>query len=253
MQNAFGNPQHVLLLGGTSDIGLAIVNAFDRASLQRVVLACRDVVKGEQQAQALRTDKLQVDVVEFHAEAVQGHQAAIDAIAQATGEIDVAIVAFAQLGDSAVTTTDAAAAASLALIDFGAAVAATIAVGNQMRIQGHGSIVVISSVAGERVRMANPVYGGAKAGLDGFAQGYGDALAADGVHVMVVRPGFVHSQMTAGHKPAPFATTPDEVAKVVVAGLRSRRRMVWAPKILRPMLSALRHVPGPLWRRLPLS
>jgi decaprenylphospho-beta-D-erythro-pentofuranosid-2-ulose 2-reductase len=253
MQNAFGNPQHVLLLGGTSDIGLAIVKAFDRAALQRVVLACRDVTKGEQHAKDLRSDALTVDVVEFHAEAVGGHQAAIDAIAQATGEIDVAIIAFAQLGDSAVTTTDAAAAAALAVIDFGAAVAATIAVGNRMRAQGHGSIVILSSVAGERVRMANPVYGGAKAGLDGFAQGYGDAIAADGVHVMVARPGFVHSQMTAGKEPAPFATTPDEVAKIVIAGLRSHRRMVWAPKILRPVFSALRHVPGPLWRRLPLS
>jgi len=253
MQNAFGNPQQVLLLGGTSDIGLAIVRAFDPSSLRRVVLACRDAAKGELLAQELRTDTLAVDVVEFHAEAVEGHQAAIDAIAAATGEIDVAIVAFAQLGDSTVTTTDAAAAAALAGINFAGAVAATIAVGNRMRAQGHGSIVVVSSVAGERVRMANPVYGGSKAGLDGFAQGYGDAIAADGVHVMVVRPGFVHSQMTAGMDPAPFATTPNEVAKIVVAGLRSRRRMVWAPKVLRPVFSALRHVPGPLWRRLPLS
>ncbi|MCE9621639.1 MAG: SDR family NAD(P)-dependent oxidoreductase [Actinomycetia bacterium] len=253
MQNAFGNPQQVLLLGGTSDIGLAIVHAFDRSALRRVVLACREVAKGEAKAQELRSDSLQVDVVEFHAEAVASTQAAIDAIADSVGDIDVAIVAFAQLGDSTVTTTDAAAAAALAVVDFGAAVAATVAVGNRMRAQGHGSIVVLSSVAGERVRMANPVYGGAKAGLDGFAQGYGDAIAADGVHVMIVRPGFVHSQMTTGKDAAPFATTPDAVAKIVVAGLRSRRRMVWAPKILRPVFSALRHVPGPLWRRLPLS
>ena len=253
MQNAFGNPQHVLLLGGTSDIGLAIVRAFDSSSLRRVVLACRDTAKGELQAKALRSDTLAVDVVEFRAEAPESHQAAIDAIAAATGEIDVAIVAFAQLGDSEITITDAAAAAALAGINFAGAVAATISVGNRMRAQGHGSIVIVSSVAGERVRMANPVYGGSKAGLDGFAQGYGDAVAADGVHVMVVRPGFVHSQMTAGKDPAPFATTPDEVAKIVVAGLRSRRRMVWAPKVLRAVFSALRHVPGPLWRRLPLS
>ena len=67
MQNAFGNPQHVLLLGGTSDIGLAIVRAFDLSSLRRVVLACRDTAKGELQAKALRSDKLAVDVVEFRA------------------------------------------------------------------------------------------------------------------------------------------------------------------------------------------
>ncbi|MEQ1872276.1 MAG: decaprenylphospho-beta-D-erythro-pentofuranosid-2-ulose 2-reductase [Ilumatobacteraceae bacterium] len=251
MQNAFGEPQQVLLLGGTSDIGLAIVTAFQQPTLRRVVLACRDVAKGEAQASELRRGGAEVVVVvEFHGENTSSHQSLIDSIA---GDIDVAIVAFAQLGDAELTTVDAVAAAELCNVNFAAAVSTTIAVGNRMRAQGHGAIVVLSSVAGERVRKANPVYGGAKAGLDGFAQGYGDAVAADGVHVMLVRPGFVHSQMTAGMKPAPFATTPDEVAKVVIAGLQNRRRIVWAPRVLRPVFSALRHVPGPLWRRLPLQ
>ena len=61
-----------------------------------------------------------------------------------------------------------------------------------MRQQGHGSIVMLSSVAGERVRRANPVYGATKAGIDGFAQGLGDSLVGDGVHMLIVRPGFVH-------------------------------------------------------------
>ena len=248
MQNAFGEPQQVLLLGGTSDIGLAIVGAFQQATLRRVVLACRDVVKGEAAATALRRKHLGVVVVEFHGEDTASHQPLIDSI---VGDIDVAIVAFAQLGDAAVTATDVTAAAELCKVDFLAAVSATIAVGNRMRAQGHGAIVVISSIAGDRVRKSNPVYGGAKAGLDGFAQGYGDALASDGVHVMVLRPGFVHSQMTAGMKPAPLATTPDEVAKLAVAGLASRRRIVWAPKVLRLVSIVLRHLPGPVWRRVP--
>ena len=250
MQNAFGEPQQVLLLGGTSDIGLAIVSAFEQNTLRRVTLACRDATKGELQAAAIRRDDLTVDVVEFHGEATADHQALIDAI---VGDIDVAIVAFAQLGDPAVTTVDAWAAAALGTVDFVGAVSTTIAVGNRMRAQGHGAIVVLSSVAGERVRKANPVYGGAKAGLDGFAQGYGDAVAGDGVHVMIVRPGFVHSPMTAGMKPAPFATRPELVAELVIAGLRNRRRRIWAPKILRPVFSILRHLPEPVWRRLPLQ
>ncbi len=248
MQNAFGEPQQVLLLGGTSEIGLAIVAAFQQTTLRRVVLACRDVAKGESKATALRRDGLDVSVVEFHGEDTASHQGLIDAIA---GDIDVAIVAFGQLGDAAVTATDVAAAAELCNVDFVAAVSATIAVGNRMRQQGHGAIMVISSIAGDRVRKGNPVYGGAKAGLDGFAQGYGDAVASDGVHVMVLRPGFVHSQMTAGMEPAPFATTPEEVAQIALAGLASRRRIVWAPKVLRLVSIAFRHLPGPVWRRVP--
>jgi decaprenylphospho-beta-D-erythro-pentofuranosid-2-ulose 2-reductase len=112
---------------------------------------------------------------------------------------------------------------------------------------------MLSSVAGERVRKANPVYGGTKAGIDGFAQGLGDALASDGVHMLVVRPGFVHSAMTAGLKAAPFATTPEGVAQATAKGLRGKRRIVWAPGILRYVFSVLRHVPGPVWRRLPLG
>ena len=112
---------------------------------------------------------------------------------------------------------------------------------------------MLSSVAGERVRKANPVYGGTKAGIDGFAQGLGDGLAADGVHLMVVRPGFVHSAMTQGLQAAPFATTPEKVAEATARGLRGRRRTVWAPGILRVVFSVLRHVPGPVWRRLPIN
>ena len=80
--------------------------------------------------------------------------------------------------------------------------------------QGHGAIVVMGSVAGVRARKDNYVYGATKAGLDAFAQGLGDALEDTGVRVMVVRPGFVHTKMTEGMEPAPFSTTPDAVADV---------------------------------------
>jgi decaprenylphospho-beta-D-erythro-pentofuranosid-2-ulose 2-reductase len=145
------------------------------------------------------------------------------------------------------------AATEIAQVNFTGVVSSTIAIANHMREQGHGSIVMLSSVAGERVRRANPVYGATKAGIDGFAQGLGDALVDDGVHMLVVRPGFVTSQMTTGLKPPPFSTTPEKVADVAVRGLRARRRIVWAPPVLRYVFSVLRHVPGPVWRRLPLG
>ena len=123
----------------------------------------------------------------------------------------------------------------------------------QFRRQGHGRLVVLSSVAGERVRKANFVYGSSKAGLDGFAQGLGDALIGSGASVLVVRPGFVHSSMTRGMKSAPFATTPSAVAAATVKALRAGRRTVWVPAVLRPVFAVFRHLPGPVWRRLPLG
>jgi decaprenylphospho-beta-D-erythro-pentofuranosid-2-ulose 2-reductase len=133
------------------------------------------------------------------------------------------------------------------------AVAAGVAAANTLRRQGHGALVVLSSVAGERVRKGNVVYGATKAGLDAFAQGLGDALDGSGVRVLVVRPGFVHSKMTTGLKAAPLATTPEKVAEAVVKGLRSRRRTVWVPGPLRAVMSVFRHLPGAVWRRLPIN
>ena len=253
MDNALGEPQTILLLGGNSDIGLAIVREMLSPSARTVVLACRNQEKGEQAAAGLRRSGLTVEVVHFDGAATDTHDGVVADVAARHGDIDLAIVAFALLGDGDVTSVDTGAAAELAHVNFTGTVTATIAVANRMRTQGHGAIVLLSSVAGERVRAANPVYGGTKAGIDGFAQGLGDALAADGVRLLIVRPGFVHSSMTAGREAAPFSTTPENVAIVTAKGLRSRRRVVWAPGILRFVFIVLRHLPGPVWRRLPLG
>jgi short-subunit dehydrogenase len=111
--------------------------------------------------------------------------------------------------------------------------------------------VVFSSVAGVRVRRANYVYGSAKAGLDGFAGGLGDALAGSGVRLLLVRPGFVIGRMTEGMSPAPLSSTPDQVADATVAALRRGREVVWVPGALRLMFAVLRLLPRAIWRRMP--
>jgi decaprenylphospho-beta-D-erythro-pentofuranosid-2-ulose 2-reductase len=109
---------------------------------------------------------------------------------------------------------------------------------------------VLTSVAGERARRENFIYGSSKAGLDAFTQGLGDALHPCGVHVMAVRPGFVRTRMTAGRPEAPLSTTPEAVAAAIESGLRRRAETVWTPTALRPVMSALRHLPRPLFRLL---
>jgi decaprenylphospho-beta-D-erythro-pentofuranosid-2-ulose 2-reductase len=253
MDNAFGQPQTIVVLGGTSDIGLAIARALITPVLRTVVLACRDAARGEAAAAALRDGTFEVEVVPFDIAETGTHVELVADLAARHGDLDVVVLAAGQLGDGAVVGADAEAAARLAHVNFTGAISASIATANRLRLQGHGTLVVLSSVAGERVRKANFVYGATKAGLDGFAQGLGDSLVGSGARVLVVRPGFVHSAMTQGLKAAPFATTPDVVAALTVKGLRSGRRTVWAPGILRFVFSALRHVPGPVWRRLPLG
>jgi len=125
-------------------------------------------------------------------------------------------------------------------------------VAEQLRAQGHGTLVVLSSIAGERARRSNYVYGSSKAALDAFAQGLSDRLVDSGVRVMIVRPGFVHTKMTAGETPPPLATTPGVVADSVIEGLAAGRPIVWVPSMLRPVMSVLRHLPRPVFRRLPI-
>jgi decaprenylphospho-beta-D-erythro-pentofuranosid-2-ulose 2-reductase len=248
VENALGEPQTLVLLGGTSDIGRAIVSELVSPSTRTVVLAARrpsEVNRGE-----LERPGLTVDVVPFDAADTSSHAAFVEDIAARHGDLDVVVLAFGQLVEQAELDDDPERAVELVHANYTGAVSVGLAVAGQFRRQGHGRLVVLSSVAGERVRKANYVYGSSKAGLDGFAQGLGDALAGSGASVLVVRPGFVHSRMTRGHKAAPFATTPAAVAAATVKALRSGRRTVWVPALLRPVFIVFRHLPGPLWRRL---
>ena len=126
-----------------------------------------------------------------------------------------------------------------------------VAFAGVLRAQGHGRLVVLSSVAGVRVRRANFVYGASKAGLDAFARGWPRRCGASGASLMIVRPGWVATRMTAGRDPGPFATTAAAVAEDVVAGLARSAPVVWSPAPLRLVFGVLRLAPGALWRRLP--
>jgi decaprenylphospho-beta-D-erythro-pentofuranosid-2-ulose 2-reductase len=249
--DAVGNPQSILLLGGTSEIGLAVVEAFASDRPLRVVLAARPSSRLDE-AQA-RLEKLgcAVEQLPFDALALDTHAATIGK-AFTGGDIDVAVVAFGLLGDNEQAWTDVDTAVELAQVNYTAAVSVGVALGEKLTAQGHGSLVAFSSVAGERARRSNFVYGSTKAGMDAFYSGLTEALRPSGVHVTVVRPGFVHTKMTEGLKPAPLSTTPDAVAAVVVDAVRSRKELVWAPAPLRVVMSVLRHVPRVIFRRLPV-
>ncbi len=186
----------------------------------------------------------------FDAADTTTHDGLVNA-AFAEGDIDLVLVAFGQLGDPSISD-DPDGAVALAAVNYLGAVSLGLRVLPRLRAQGHGTIVVLSSVAGERVRASNYLYGSTKAGLDGFFLGMGDAERDQGIRVMVVRPGFVATRMTAGLEPAPFATTPEGVALDVVRGLERGSEIVWSPPVLRAVMSGLRHVPRALFRRLPV-
>lgn len=240
----------VLLLGGRSEIGLEIVRRC--AAGRVVVLAARrsDDLVGERAA-VEAAGAAAVHCVEFDADDLAGHRSLVDKITAEHGRLGVVVLAFGVLGDQARAERDPEAAVAVLRTDFVAQVSLLTILANVLRAQGSGQLVVFSSVAGFRVRRANYVYGSGKAGLDGFATGLADALHGTGVHLLLVRSGFVIGRMTEGMDPAPFSVRPGQVADAVAAGLRARREIAWAPGMMRPIYFASRFIPRAIWRRLP--
>ncbi|MEU5161605.1 decaprenylphospho-beta-D-erythro-pentofuranosid-2-ulose 2-reductase [Streptomyces sp. NPDC020875] len=251
MKDAFGAPQSLLVLGGTSEIGLAVARRMIARRTRTVWLAGRPSAELDTAADGLRALGAEVRTVPFDALDPAAHEEVLGKVF-AEGDLDLVLLAFGVLGDQANDEGDPAAAVRVAQTNYTGAVSAGLVCATALQNQGHGSLVVLSSVAGERARRSNFIYGSSKAGLDAFAQGLGDALHGTGARVMVVRPGFVRTRMTAGLPDVPLATTPEAVALAVEQGLRRGSDVVWVPGALRLVMAALRHVPRPLFRRLPV-
>ncbi|MGW1889504.1 decaprenylphospho-beta-D-erythro-pentofuranosid-2-ulose 2-reductase [Streptomyces sp. NPDC002004] len=251
MKDAFGTPQSLLVLGGTSEIALATARRLVARRTRTVWLAGRPSPALEAAAEHLRSLGADARTVAFDALDTEAHEEVLGKVF-ADGDVDMVLLAFGVLGDQARDESDPGSAVRVAQTNYTGAVSAGLVCAKALQGQGHGSLVVLSSVAGERARRSNFIYGSSKAGLDAFAQGLGDALHGTGVHVMVVRPGFVRSRMTAGLAEVPLATTPDAVAAAIETGLRRRSETVWVPGALRVVMSALRHVPRTVFRRLPV-
>ncbi|MDT5082186.1 MAG: hypothetical protein QOJ80_6823 [Mycobacterium sp.] len=239
----------VVIFGGRSEIGLELATRLARGAA--VVLAARRADQLAEQVAAVQAAGAEsVRVVEFDADDLASHGPVVDAIVSEHGRIGTAVLAFGILGDQARAEVDATHAAAIVHTDFTAQVSLLTVLAARMRTQDFGDLVVFSSVAGARVRRANYVYGSAKAGLDGFARGLTDALHGSGVHLLLVRPGFVIGRMTEGMTPAPLSSTPQQVADAAARALRKRRPEVWVPPLLAVLVFGFRLLPRAVWRRL---
>lgn len=243
-------PRRVLLVGGTSEIGLAIVRRLSAAGPIRPYLLGRDRARLERAAASLGATETAVEVLDAEDLADHGH---VIEHAFAKGEgFDVVVLAVGVLGAQEGLDADPGEALEVMRVNFLGAGSLLLQCLRQMTRRGHGTLVVLSTVGVERPRASNAIYGAAKAGLDALAQGLADATVSRGVRVLVVRPGFVLTRMTAGLPAAPFATTPDAVADATVQAVDGTAPTIWVPGRLRLVFAVLRHLPRAIYRRLPL-
>ena len=252
MENAFGQPQNVIVLGGSSDIARAITRKLCAARAHTVVLAGRnqDLLDGAA-SEAREYGATKTDTVLFDAEDPSNAARVVTESFEKLGApVDLVIIAVGLLKDQLSIEDDADEAARMVTVNFTWPAAALAELRRRLILQGSGRILVISSVAAVRIRRSMYLYGGAKAGLDRLCIGLADSLEGTGVTLQVLRPGVVRSKMTAGssQKEIPFTTGVNEVAENVMKGLASGERVIWSPPILRYVFFVLRHLPAKLWK-----
>ena len=239
----------VIVLGGGSDIGIAIAAELVARGAETVVLAGRNHEQMREQALEAGIG-LRSETVDFDARYPENHVGTIEEAFTLAGDTQAVVVAFGVLGDTASYEANPALAGGAAVTNFAGAVSASLAATRALARQPRsGALIVLSSVAAVRPR-ANYVYGSTKAGLDFFARGLAASVKRRGVRVLVVRPGFVETKMTRGVRGKLVGTTPDRVAHDIAEALEGRSTVCWSPGILRWLSIPLRIAPDFLARRL---
>jgi decaprenylphospho-beta-D-erythro-pentofuranosid-2-ulose 2-reductase len=253
MKDGLGRVQRLLVLGGNSDIGFAIAERLVRQGTRDIVLAGRHAEGLEARAAALRTaGATRVETAAFDADATGTHDTFLEDVFGRFDGFDAALIAFGVLGDQSEGEREGAAAVAVAQTNYVGAASLLVRGGERMRRAGQGTIVVLSSVAAQRPRRSNFVYGASKAGIDALAEGMAFALRSEGVQVLTVRPGFVKTKMTAGMRAAPFAATPEDVAAATADAIAAGRELIWVPGKLRYVMWVIQLLPRAVIRRLKL-
>lgn len=251
MNDSLGNPQSAIIFGADSDIAKATMELLIKRRCKTLYLGGRNIQALEQVAKlATEYGATKVNTFHFDATEINKKKEIIEKLFSESDGIDLALIAFGILGNQSQYELDIEKTATLMTTNYIGSATTGLLLSLEMKSQGYGNIVVLSSVAAERARKENFIYGSSKAAMDVFFQGLGDSLQDSPVRVMIVRPGFVHTKMTQGMKPFPFSSTPESVAKEIISGLEAKSEMIWAPPILRWVMSVVRHLPRFIYRKI---
>lgn len=252
MNDSFRKPQNVVVFGGNSDIAFALLQELAKDRLEKVVLAGHNqTTLHERASQVAALGSIEVKIATFDANDLSQVKAQSELAMSLVPTVDLVILAVGILGDQSLDESDASAVAKVITTNFTGPAAALTAVVARMKAQGNGSILVLSSVAGAKVRRSNFIYGSSKAGIDSFALGFSDALWSTPIRITVVRPGFVVTKMTEALKAVPMSTTPDKVAVAALKAMEQGKEMVWVPQTFKTIIFVLRHLPRSITRKLP--
>lgn len=251
--------KHYLIIGANSAIATAcarrwLAAAGDDGGQCAFLLVARDREKLEQTAADLRGRGAgKVISFELDVRHTASYSSMLQVAQEELGQVDVALIAHGTLPDQQACEGDASLALEEFTVNCSLVIALATLLANLLEAQGHGTLAVITSVAGVRGRRSNYLYGSAKAAVSTFCDGLRIRLASKGVHVIDVRPGFVDTPMTAGLElPATLVASPDEIARRITRGIDRNRAVLYAPAWWALIMCLIRLIPRPVFRRLPL-
>lgn len=241
----------ILIIGATSAMAEATAREFVTQGPCQFYLLARDTqklqaIQGDLQARGAQVTTACLDICE-----TAQHASALATAWQNLGVVDVVLIAAGTLPDQAACAASVDATKAALDVNGVAVVLLLTEIANRLEAAGHGTLAVISSVAGDRGRASNYVYGGAKAMVSTVLSGLTGRLAAQGVTVLDIKPGFVDSPMTA-HIPkgGPLWATPEKVGKDIVRAIAGKRHVLYTPWFWRWIMLIIQHIPLAIFKKL---
>jgi decaprenylphospho-beta-D-erythro-pentofuranosid-2-ulose 2-reductase len=245
-----GFPTTVLVLGATSSIAIATMRQL-AAPHRRFMLVGRNSNRLTAVAQDLSARGAQaVDTWVMDLDDTTGHPEMLGIAEQRLGKIDLALIAHGVLGDQQAAEADFETAAAILHTNFISTVSLLTWLGNYFQAQRGGTLAVISSVAGDRGRKSNYVYGASKGALNIFLDGLRNRIDRDGVQVLTIKPGFVATPMTAHVPKNALFASPEQVAKGILKAVDQRRDVVYVPWFWSLIMLLVCAIPGSRFKKM---
>lgn len=241
---------YILILGATSDMAYATAREFASKGWG-IFLAARNlerlqVLKGDLEARY----NIPVQTVRFEASDFNSHQAFIQHLSQVP---EVTAVFFGYLGEQQKAQADWQETQRIIDANYTGAVSVLNSIANVYEQHKKGSIIGVSSVAGERGRKSNYIYGSAKAGFTAYLSGLRNRLYSSGVHVLTVKPGFVATRMTENLKlPKPLTASPEQVGKAIYTGMKKKKDVIYVLPVWQLIMQNIRMIPEGVFKKMNL-